>query len=818
MAQQANELEANYQKGVSYLQDGQVDQAQEVFADLLTSLPKHPVILERLGYCSVLKKKWQQAENYLIKANEQAPNNIDILNNLGCVLQKTSKWEKAHDCFSKIYKLDNTNYNAMRNLAVTLINLNRHNEAASFLTLITKTMPKDLHCRYQLAELYFQQSQYKEAEQHYNFLTQNDPDDLRSILKLALIKFSLDDVKIAKELFLTATENNNQVEASLITWAQEQQNLKAYTKASLAYGLLTEVLPDKIDHWTGYVTNLFLSDTPKRLIKVLEEANQRFPQLILFPRTLMLFHIKECNIKDAYHAAQKVLNCSSTDPYCHMHYASGIGYCKTILGETETVSEAIKYYCSAISLANNDRKILEDIGQLILESKNSKIIHGVINNLDSTYNDYAFIHLLNGAIANQNLRFIDAKNAFEKAVQISPDSNIALRELSECLIRFNEYDRALTIGKKLIDLNPSCPGAILKFSNISNECGLIDESFEIAKKAYYQHPNDTTIQLNLGMQYLLRGNWDQGWPLYQARYENYEKRPFDIPPVPKWDGKANKDIELIIKCEQGFGDAIQFARFVPLAAERVKNVIFVVEPRLSHLFQCLNFRNIQVYQYGYDFNVNAKNARWTSVMDLMWLLQVSEKDLAKNMHYLKLKQTDTSDWQEYLKDGHLNIGIAWQGNPYQKLDIGRSIPLKAFEPIAKLENVNLISLQKHNGLDQLDRISFKEQLTIPNEDFDNGQDAFKDTISLIKDLDLVITSDSALAHLAGSLNKNVWVALKFLPEWRWQLNRNDSSWYPSMRLFRQQEVGKWDHVIEAMEGELKQEIKLKNLADEGSQS
>jgi len=159
-------------------------------------------------------------------------------------------------------------------------------------------------------------------------------------------------------------------------------------------------------------------------------------------------------------------------------------------------------------------------------------------------------------------------------------------------------------------------------------------------------------------------------------------------------------------------------------------------------------------------------------------------------------------WKARIGEHGFKIGIAWQGNPTGRIDEGRSIPLREFVPLSRISGVRLISLQKHAGLDQFAGLPKDVEIETLGDDFDNGPDAFIDTAAVMTGLNLIITSDSAIAHLAGALGRTAWVALKYMPDWRWLLDRADSPWYPTLRLFRQPKPEDWSSVFAAMEEQL----------------
>jgi hypothetical protein len=182
-------------------------------------------------------------------------------------------------------------------------------------------------------------------------------------------------------------------------------------------------------------------------------------------------------------------------------------------------------------------------------------------------------------------------------------------------------------------------------------------------------------------------------------------------------------------------------------------------------------------------------------------LGVGLKTIPNETPYLFAEDELVVKWRTRIGANGFRIGLCWQGNPAGKIDKGRSIPLEKYRPLAAVPGVRLISLQKNHGLDQLDNLPAGMKVETLGA-FDSGDDAFVDTAAIMQNLDLVITSDTAIPHLAGALNRPAWVALKEMPDWRWMVERSDSPWYKSLRLFRQPAPGDWDAVFAAMANEL----------------
>ena len=196
----------------------------------------------------------------------------------------------------------------------------------------------------------------------------------------------------------------------------------------------------------------------------------------------------------------------------------------------------------------------------------------------------------------------------------------------------------------------------------------------------------------------------------------------------------------------------------------------------------------------YDFHL--------PLMSVPHLLDITLQDLARTIPYLSAEPDHVQAWAMRLPAAQFRVGIIWQGKPTEMSTIGRSIPLRAFAPLCDVPGVMLISLQKYAGAEQLENLPPGMRVETLGEDFDAGPDAFVDCAAVMKNLDLVISSDTAAAHLAGALGCPVWIVLKYVPDWRWMMHRDDSPWYPTARLFRQIRHGDWDEVFERIAREL----------------
>ena len=234
---------------------------------------------------------------------------------------------------------------------------------------------------------------------------------------------------------------------------------------------------------------------------------------------------------------------------------------------------------------------------------------------------------------------------------------------------------------------------------------------------------------------------------------------------------------------------------LPLLEQEGADVTFKVKQVLHTILQTMgcNFNLSKSYpeEKKIDFE--------TPLMSLPNLFNTDLKSIPASIPYLYADRDRTKTWGYRLSKDKFKIGICWQGSK-SKIDVGRSFPLSSFKNISKLRNIELISLHKGEGEDQISYIDF--DVTTLGPDFDEGQDAFIDTAAVMMNCDLIITSDTAVAHLSGALGCPTWVALKYVPDWRWMLDRSDSPWYPTMTLYRQKTVGNWVSVFEEIKHDL----------------
>lgn len=310
-----------------------------------------------------------------------------------------------------------------------------------------------------------------------------------------------------------------------------------------------------------------------------------------------------------------------------------------------------------------------------------------------------------------------------------------------------------------------------------------------SRRAVELRPQMAEAHWNLGLSYLVQGDFTNGWPEFEWRVKcsAHAAHYATSPNLPVWSGEPLAGKTLLVRREQGLGDAIQCLRFLPQLTGQGAHVLLDINPELAALVNAA-FPDVAglaeaTSPPAADFRVN--------LMSLPLRLGVSAEHLPGRVPYLRADLDKVRAWQHFLARYHgVRIGIVWAGNPKHANDRNRSCPLALLGPLFAVQGVTWFSLQKGHARSQLDRI---------DKDVVNDLDAelhdMSDTAAVIEALDLVISVDTSVVHLAGALGKPVWAMIPYAPDWRWLLNREDSPWYPSLRLFRQQTRGDWVGVV-----------------------
>jgi tetratricopeptide (TPR) repeat protein len=395
-------------------------------------------------------------------------------------------------------------------------------------------------------------------------------------------------------------------------------------------------------------------------------------------------------------------------------------------------------------------------------------------------------------------RFEEAHASAIAAIAADPGFALAWRCRGMVEMRNAALDEALASFDTALRLSPDDADVLCGRAIVLKELGRYQEALAEFDHAIALDPRNAEAKANKGSLLLLLERFEEGWELFEHRWVQDDRPKAEVSyRWPEWRGEPIAGKSIVMLDEAGLGDALQFCRYAPLLAERGARVTYRCRPSLERVMRGL----------GPDVEITAAapaDAAYDYCVTLCSLPRAfaTRAETIPGAPYLRAEAERVALWRERLRGEGFKVGIAWHGSSHSRSDHMRAAPLDAFAPLARVPGVRLFSLQKNFGAEQLRDAPAGMRVESLGEDFDAGPDAFVDTAAVIENLDLVVTIDTSIAHLAGALGRPVWIAIKHSPEWRWMLERETSPWYDSARLFRQSQRGDWDEVFERMAREL----------------
>ncbi len=396
----------------------------------------------------------------------------------------------------------------------------------------------------------------------------------------------------------------------------------------------------------------------------------------------------------------------------------------------------------------------------------------------------AHVNLAN--LLQQKSRFAEAIASYKQALDMRPDHPNILHDLGNALTACGDYDEAISIFKQALSVKPRYAQALNSLGVAYKESGQCDRAVDCYNRAITLQPDYTDAHWNRTLACLLKGDLTQGWSHYQAQYEALKVRTIDVrDDHPLWHGQPLKNQRILVRFEQGLGDNLQFIRYLPLIKQRGGRVIYQAKPPLLPLLK--GFDGIEeLVEATPDHRVSMDYDFQISLMDLPRVFNTSLNNMPSSTPYLKADPKRVAAWQETFVHSGVRIGLVWAGSRFHRNDRNRSCPLQALAPLSHIEGVHFYGLQTGPAANEAQS---NPDIHVHNLGHRLGD--LSDTAAAIAHLDLVISVDTAVLHLAGALGQSAWGLLAHAPDWRWMLGRSDSPWYPTLRLYRQTKPGDW---------------------------
>jgi tetratricopeptide (TPR) repeat protein len=408
---------------------------------------------------------------------------------------------------------------------------------------------------------------------------------------------------------------------------------------------------------------------------------------------------------------------------------------------------------------------------------------------------------IRGAALQKCGRLEEALASLDEALSLDPGMPEAWVNKGNVLQELNRHPEAVPCYQEALRIRPHYAEALSGLGVALKELGQVDEALASFQAAVRIKPDYPDARNNRAGVYLLKGCLREGFADFESRWDRSNAPPKTLHSnLPQWDGQELAGRKILIWDEQGLGDLIQFSRYLLCLVEAGADVTFLCRKNMHQLLSSLPapIRLIETAAPSEDFDFQC------ALMSLPRGFRTALNTIPAPIPYLRPDSARVAKWAERIGSRGFRIGIAWHGN--KLINLQRSIPLPCFAPLVAIPGVRLLSLMMDQAPVTVNSPGGRFAIECVGDDFDKGPGSFMDCAAVIANCDLVVTSDTSIAHLAGALGRPVFVALKNVPDWRWLLDREDSPWYPSMRLFRQPNNNDWESVFKkiaaAIEGRL----------------
>ena len=459
--------------------------------------------------------------------------------------------------------------------------------------------------------------------------------------------------------------------------------------------------------------------------------------------------------------------------------------------------DALASYDRALASTPGNPAVHYNRGVVLLSLKRHEDALGSFDRALALAADNFAAHFHRGVALALLERHAESLASFDRALSLNAQSAEALNNRGTQLEHLGRSAEALEAFSWAIASKPDYAAAHINLANILKGLGRFQEARESFDRALALEGDHATALWGKSLLELTLGEFEAGWPLYESRLRLEDLRPYHRSfAVPRWSGaEPLTGRTLLIHAEQGLGDTLQFARYIPLLEARGAHVVFEVPGELGKLMRSLPMRGTLLTRGEplpeFDY--------YCPLLSLPLAFRTQRESIPGGVPYVAADRAAVDAWRERLCSlPGLKIGLNWQGHvgaEKQPWVRGRSFALACAAPLARVPGVSLVSLQKGEAARQRSQVEFGGALAELSDPLDTSADALVETAALMGALDLVITSDTSVAHLAGALGVPVWVVLQRVPDWRWLLEGSGCAWYPTMRLFRQRVAGDWSEVF-----------------------
>lgn len=405
-----------------------------------------------------------------------------------------------------------------------------------------------------------------------------------------------------------------------------------------------------------------------------------------------------------------------------------------------------------------------------------------------------------GVLLRRTGRHAAAVLCLKRSLALNPDDGSNWSNLGNALRMQGRYREAYEAQQEALDLAPDAPQVHYNSGLTARDLGYLDEALHCFHRADLLGYKAPELVWDRALAHLLQGNLTDGFKDYEARWKLPESPPRHAE-LPQWDG-TDLDGTLLVYAEQGLGDSLQFCRYLPLVKDKVQRVVCEIQPELLSLLT--GSRALAGVEFVARGSTLPPVDAACPMLSLPRVAGTAIETIPADTPYIDAPEADgRRPTLRARKHGHLRIGITWAGKPSHRNDHNRSLSLMLFAPLLELPNVRFFSFQVGPAQQQIEAAALDTVIT----DLSPYIRDFSDTASFLQGMDLVISADTSLCHLAGGMGRPCWTLLPYAPDWRWMLHRGDTPWYPDMTLYRQTSPGDWEEVFARVRRSLRERIR-----------
>ena len=468
--------------------------------------------------------------------------------------------------------------------------------------------------------------------------------------------------------------------------------------------------------------------------------------------------------------------------------------------------ESVACYKKAVAYNPNYYEAYNNCGSALVALKRFEEALQFYKNAIELKSDHPDLYSNYGSVLHELGRYEEAVECYEKALELKSTSPGLYNNYGNLLREVNRFDEAIIYFQSAIKLKPDYAAAYNNYAVTLQAQQRYEEAIKYYDHAFKIDPTYYDAPFNKSLLYLALGRFEEGWPRNAGRWRKKDAEQKPATPYPLWSGESLKGKSLLIVAEQGMGDQLQMLRYIPMLEKMGAKCLVYVDPPLQKLAK-RSFSKARILSSLQ--NIKTKIDCCVCIMSLPLLLKTfSEDEIPHNCPYLVADKNKVKSWNKKLHSKfNLKVGVVWKGRSAYKNNRKRSIPLETISSLFMDKRIQFVLLQHNATQIELDLVERYPNVLSISEDLKD----FDDTAAAIMALDLVISVDTAVAHLAGALNKSVLVMLPYNADWRWLINRSDSPWYPSSRLFRQKSIGNWTQAIEEVKQVLGEALGDKKL-------